>query len=99
MSDHYLTAETHVETLRSRPSSNCMSGVAERLDGMANRPLTSIAAPIGIAHIAAAPGGTAALHRRIHELRSMGLHFAARAIEKEMADLGIGQSVPRWLGK
>jgi hypothetical protein len=72
-----------------------MSGAAERLDGMADRPLTSIAAPIGIAHIAAAPGGTDALHRRIHELRSMGLIFAAKAIEKEMADLGIAQSVPR----
>ncbi|MEV5833307.1 hypothetical protein [Nocardia sp. NPDC052112] len=61
---------------------------AERFDGMSIRPVTTpLGAPIGIAYIAADPGGIPALHRRVRELRSMGLHFAAKAIENEMAEL------------
>ncbi|MFF0529492.1 hypothetical protein ACFYT3_13965 [Nocardia amikacinitolerans] len=44
---------------------------------------------ISVADIAAQPGGIEALHRRVHELRSRGVDFAANAIEKEMADLDL----------
>ncbi|MCC3314865.1 hypothetical protein [Nocardia africana] len=40
---------------------------------------------ISVADIAAQPGGIEALQRRVHELRSSGIDFAANAIEQEMA--------------
>ncbi|MFI1919455.1 hypothetical protein [Nocardia sp. NPDC020380] len=39
---------------------------------------------ISVADIAAQPGGIEALQRRVHELRSNGIDFAANAIEREM---------------
>ncbi|GAB4587746.1 hypothetical protein [Nocardia sp. IFM 10818] len=42
---------------------------------------------ISVADIAAQPGGIEALQRRVHELRSSGIDFAANAIESEMAAL------------
>lgn len=39
---------------------------------------------ISVADIAAQPGGFEALQRRVHELRSNGIDFAANAIEREM---------------
>lgn len=42
-----------------------------------------------MADIAAQPGGIEALHCRVHELRSRGVHFAANAIEQEMAALDL----------
>ncbi len=44
---------------------------------------------ISVADIAAQPGGIEALQRRIHELRSSGIDFAANAIEQEMTDLNL----------
>jgi hypothetical protein len=44
---------------------------------------------ISVADIAAQPGGIEALQRRVHELRSSGLDFAANAIEQEMAELDL----------
>lgn len=44
---------------------------------------------ISLADIAAQPGGMEALHRRVHELRSCGVDFAANAIEREMAELDL----------
>lgn len=44
---------------------------------------------ISVADIAAQPGGIEALQRRVHELRSSGVDFAANAIEKEMAELDL----------
>jgi hypothetical protein len=44
---------------------------------------------ISVADIAAQPGGIEALHRRVHELRSSGIEFAATAIEREMAALNL----------
>ncbi|MEU4343194.1 hypothetical protein AB0H00_18275 [Nocardia sp. NPDC023852] len=44
---------------------------------------------ISVADIAAQPGGVEALQRRIHELRSTGVDFAANAIEQEMAELNL----------
>ncbi len=46
-------------------------------------------ARISVADIAAQPGGIEALQRRVHELRSSGVDFAANAIEQEMADLDL----------
>lgn len=40
---------------------------------------------LSVADIAAQPGGVEALQRRVHELRSSGIDFAANAIEQEMA--------------
>ncbi|MFD0361301.1 hypothetical protein ACFQZZ_07545 [Nocardia sp. GCM10030253] len=51
----------------------------------------SIDGPISVADIAAQSGGIRALHRRVCELRSMGLNFAANAIENEMAALELSQ--------
>ncbi|WP_054813414.1 hypothetical protein [Nocardia arizonensis] len=47
---------------------------------------------ISVADIAAQPGGIEALQRRVHELRSKGVDFAANAIEQEMADLDLPSS-------
>ncbi|MFI1461409.1 hypothetical protein [Nocardia carnea] len=44
---------------------------------------------VGVADIAAQPGGIEALRRRVHELRSSGEDFAANAIEREMAELDL----------
>ncbi|QIS18987.1 hypothetical protein [Nocardia terpenica] len=44
---------------------------------------------LSVADIAAQPGGIEALHRRVHELRSSGIDFAANAIEREMAALNL----------
>jgi hypothetical protein len=44
---------------------------------------------ISVADIAAQPGGVEALQRRVHELRSSGVDFAANAIEQEMAELDL----------
>ncbi|MET8426327.1 hypothetical protein ACFXG4_19480 [Nocardia sp. NPDC059246] len=44
---------------------------------------------ISVADIAAQPGGIEALQRRVHELRSNGIDFAANAIESEMAALDV----------
>ncbi|MEU6587153.1 hypothetical protein [Nocardia sp. NPDC046763] len=44
---------------------------------------------ISVADIAAQPGGIEALVRRVHELRSNGIDFAANAIESEMAALDV----------
>ncbi|RJO69321.1 hypothetical protein D5S18_30530 [Nocardia panacis] len=44
---------------------------------------------ISVADIAAQPGGVEALQRRIHELRSSGVEFAANAIEREMVALNL----------
>ncbi|MEU7767934.1 hypothetical protein AB0B25_22820 [Nocardia sp. NPDC049190] len=44
---------------------------------------------LSVADIAAQPGGVEALQRRVHELRSSGVDFAANAIEKEMAELDL----------
>ncbi len=44
---------------------------------------------ISLADIAAQPGGIEALQRRVHELRSSGIDFAANAIEREMAALNL----------
>ncbi|MBF6330343.1 hypothetical protein IU452_17635 [Nocardia transvalensis] len=44
---------------------------------------------ISVADIAAQPGGIEALQRRVHELRSSGVDFAANAIEQEMAALNL----------
>ncbi len=44
---------------------------------------------LSVADIAAQPGGIEALHIRVHELRSSGVHFAANAIEQEMAALDL----------
>ncbi|MFE9788046.1 hypothetical protein ACFYO7_21965 [Nocardia salmonicida] len=44
---------------------------------------------LSVADIAAQPGGIEALHIRVHELRSRGVHFAANAIEQEMAALDL----------
>ncbi len=44
---------------------------------------------ISVADIAAQPGGIEALQRRVHELRSSGIDFAANAIEQEMAELDL----------
>ncbi|MEV6558343.1 hypothetical protein AB0M22_21710 [Nocardia sp. NPDC051756] len=44
---------------------------------------------ISLADIAAQPGGIEALQRRVHELRSSGVDFAANAIEQEMAALDL----------
>ncbi|WP_228002503.1 hypothetical protein [Nocardia australiensis] len=44
---------------------------------------------ISVADIAAQPGGIEALQRRVHELRSNGVDFAANAIEQEMAELDL----------
>ncbi|WP_459545046.1 hypothetical protein [Nocardia sp. X0981] len=44
---------------------------------------------ISVADIAAQPGGIEALRRRVHELRSRGVDFAANAIEHEMAELDL----------
>ncbi|GAB2443911.1 hypothetical protein ACFRAQ_07440 [Nocardia sp. NPDC056611] len=44
---------------------------------------------ISVADIAAQPGGFEALQRRVHELRSSGIDFAANAIESEMAALDV----------
>lgn len=46
---------------------------------------------ISVADIAAQPGGIEALQRRVHELRSSGIDFAANAIEREMAALNLRQ--------
>ncbi|WP_306371956.1 hypothetical protein [Nocardia sp. CC216A] len=42
-----------------------------------------------MADIAAQPGGMEALQRRVHELRTNGIDFAANAIEREMAALNV----------
>ncbi|KZM73867.1 hypothetical protein IU500_22240 [Nocardia terpenica] len=44
---------------------------------------------LSVADIAAQPGGIEALRRRVHELRSSGIDFAANAIEREMAALNL----------
>ncbi|WP_169813174.1 hypothetical protein [Nocardia jejuensis] len=44
---------------------------------------------ISVADIAEQPGGIEALQRRVHELRSNGIDFAANAIEHEMAALNV----------
>ncbi|WP_406237630.1 hypothetical protein [Nocardia sp. NBC_01009] len=44
---------------------------------------------LSVADIAAQPGGIEALQRRLHELRSSGVDFAANAIEQEMAALDL----------
>ncbi|MFF0542122.1 hypothetical protein ACWEVD_11310 [Nocardia thailandica] len=44
---------------------------------------------MSVADIASEPGGLEALQRRVHELRSRGVHFAANAIEQEMAALDL----------
>ncbi|WP_228789422.1 hypothetical protein [Nocardia cyriacigeorgica] len=44
---------------------------------------------ISVADIAAQPGGIEALQRRVHELRSSGVDFAANAIEREMAEFDL----------
>ncbi len=44
---------------------------------------------LSVADIAAQPGGIEALRSRVHELRSRGVHFAANAIEQEMAALDL----------
>ncbi|WP_024803615.1 hypothetical protein [Nocardia sp. BMG51109] len=44
---------------------------------------------ISVADIAAQPGGIEALQRRVHELRSSGIDFAANAIEREMTELNL----------
>ncbi|MFE3444158.1 MULTISPECIES: hypothetical protein [Nocardia] len=44
---------------------------------------------ISVADIAAQPGGIEALQRRVHELRSSGVDFAANAIEQEMAEFDL----------
>ncbi|WP_169812566.1 hypothetical protein [Nocardia acidivorans] len=44
---------------------------------------------ISVADIAGEPGGIEALQRRVHELRSNGIDFAANAIEREMAALNV----------
>ncbi|WP_245714131.1 hypothetical protein [Nocardia vaccinii] len=44
---------------------------------------------ISVADIAAQPGGIEALQRRVHELRSSGIDFAANAIEREMDALNL----------
>lgn len=44
---------------------------------------------VSVADIAAQPGGIEALRRRVHELRSSGVDFAANAIEHEMAELDL----------
>ncbi|ATL66831.1 hypothetical protein [Nocardia terpenica] len=44
---------------------------------------------LSVADIAAQPGGIEALRRRVHELRSRGIDFAANAIEREMAALNL----------
>ncbi|QIS10777.1 MULTISPECIES: hypothetical protein [Nocardia] len=44
---------------------------------------------ISVADIAAQPGGIEALQRRVHELRSRGVDFAANAIEQEMVALDL----------
>ncbi|MFI6165596.1 hypothetical protein ACIBCN_02310 [Nocardia sp. NPDC051052] len=44
---------------------------------------------ISVADIAAQPGGIEALQRRVHELRSSGVDFAANAIEQEMVALNL----------
>ncbi|WP_328411136.1 hypothetical protein [Nocardia sp. NBC_00403] len=44
---------------------------------------------LSVADIAAQPGGIEALRRRVHELRSSGVDFAANAIEQEMAALDL----------
>lgn len=44
---------------------------------------------LSVADIAAQPGGIEALRCRVHELRSRGVHFAANAIEQEMAALDL----------
>ncbi|RDI50096.1 hypothetical protein DFR68_106535 [Nocardia mexicana] len=44
---------------------------------------------LSVADIAAQPGGIEALQRRVHELRSSGIDFAANAIEQEMAELDL----------
>ncbi|MFQ6399118.1 hypothetical protein ACLMAJ_37510 [Nocardia sp. KC 131] len=44
---------------------------------------------LSVADIAAQPGGIEALQRRVHELRSSGVDFAANAIEQEMAALDL----------
>ncbi|MQY20412.1 hypothetical protein [Nocardia macrotermitis] len=44
---------------------------------------------ISVADIAAQPGGIEALQRRVHELRSSGIDFAANAIEQEMDALDL----------
>ncbi|MBF6134869.1 hypothetical protein IU501_17895 [Nocardia otitidiscaviarum] len=44
---------------------------------------------ISVADIAAQPGGMEALQRRVHELRTNGIDFAANAIEREMAALNV----------
>lgn len=44
---------------------------------------------ISVADIAAQPGGIEALRRRVHDLRSRGVDFAANAIEQEMAALDL----------
>lgn len=44
---------------------------------------------VSVADIAAQPGGIEALHRRVHELRSSGIDFAANAIEQEMTALNL----------
>ncbi|WP_028477357.1 hypothetical protein [Nocardia sp. CNY236] len=50
---------------------------------------TGLEGRISVADIAAQPGGIEALQRRVHELRSRGVDFAANAIEKEMAELDL----------
>ncbi|MGW5385964.1 hypothetical protein [Nocardia sp. NPDC003963] len=47
------------------------------------------AGQVSVADIAAQPGGIEALRRRVHELRSRGVDFAANAIEHEMAELDL----------
>ncbi|MFI5716380.1 hypothetical protein [Nocardia sp. NPDC051750] len=44
---------------------------------------------VSVADIAAQPGGIEALRRRVHELRSSGVDFAANAIEHEMAEFDL----------
>ena len=48
-----------------------------------------LAGRISVADIAAQPGGIEALQRRVHELRTSGIDFAANAIEQEMAALNL----------
>ncbi|WP_228539773.1 hypothetical protein [Nocardia sp. XZ_19_385] len=47
---------------------------------------------LSVADIAAQPGGIEALQRRVHELRSSGIDFAANAIEQEMAAFDLPRS-------
>ncbi|MFE7802468.1 hypothetical protein [Nocardia sp. NPDC057440] len=47
--------------------------------------------PVSVADIAAQSGGIQALHRRVYELRSMGMNFAAIAIENEMTALDLSK--------